>query len=201
MRNRDRWNVIAVGREGTLTVSHVLGHGTVALPSDYVRSSVRLGYAATAHGHQGDTVDVGIAIVTNATSHRCLYVGATRGREENRLLVVTDEPDTAMARDILEQVLTNDRADVPAVVQRRNLAAQGHRTPERPERARARSAEEELAHARRALDHARAHAEPYVEALQQVKASVDADEQALRSARAALAGAPNLAPPRIDAVR
>jgi len=124
VRNRERWQVTAAGRDGSLTVSRLDGHGTVALPADYVRSHVRLGYAATAHGHQGDTVDVGLTIVTPATSHRSLYVGATRGRQENRLLVVTDEPDLAEARDVLEQVLSNERADVPAVVQRRRLAAQ-----------------------------------------------------------------------------
>ena len=36
----------------------------VTLPADYVREHVRLGYAATEHGHQGDTVDVAIALVT-----------------------------------------------------------------------------------------------------------------------------------------
>lgn len=70
--------------DGALTVSHLGRHGTVTLPAD-VRSQVQLGYAATAHGHQGDTVDVGLTLVTAATIHRSLYVGATRGWDENRL--------------------------------------------------------------------------------------------------------------------
>ena len=92
----------------------------MTLPADYAASHVRLGYAATAHGHQGDTVDVSLTVVTAATTHRSLYVGATRGRHENRLLVVTDEPDAGPRRP--RTVLTNDRADIPAVAQRRNLA-------------------------------------------------------------------------------
>ena len=89
---------------------------------DYGRAHVWLGYAATAHGYEGDTVDVGLAIATEATSHRALYVALTRGRLENCVLVVADDLDDA--RDVLEKVLTNDRADIPAVAQRRNLAAQ-----------------------------------------------------------------------------
>lgn len=122
VRNRDRWTVQAIGRDGSLAVTHQADGGTVRLHADYARSHVRLGYAATAHGNQGDTVDVGLAVITPATSHRSLYVGASRGRQENRLLVVADDLDDA--RDVLEQVLTNDRDDVPAVVRRRELVEQ-----------------------------------------------------------------------------
>jgi AAA domain/TrwC relaxase len=80
VRNRDGWTVVDVGRDGSITVSHLQGNGQVTLPANYARAHVRLGYAATAHGHQGDTVDVGLAIVNETTSHRGLYVGATRGR-------------------------------------------------------------------------------------------------------------------------
>jgi hypothetical protein len=91
-----------------------------------------LGYAATEHGHQGDTVDVAIALVSSATTHRGLYVGATRGRDENRIHVITDTADVAEARDVLDAVLAFDRADIPAVTQRRHLA----REVSRPEPAR-----------------------------------------------------------------
>ena len=122
VRNRDRWTVTATHPDGALTVSQLGGHGTVTLPADYVAEHVRLGYAATEHGHQGDTVDVGIALVSAATTHRGLYVGATRGRDDNRIHVITDTDDLAEARDVLDGVLAHDRADVPAVTQRRHLA-------------------------------------------------------------------------------
>jgi hypothetical protein len=124
VRNRDRWIVTATLTDGALVASHLGGHGDVTLPAAYAREHVRLGYAATEHGHQGDTVDVAYALVTRATTHRGLYVGATRGRTANHFLVVTNTPDPAQARDVLEQVLTNDRVDVPAVTQRRHLAAE-----------------------------------------------------------------------------
>ncbi len=127
IRNRDRWTVQGIGRDGSLTVTQHGGGGVVTLPADYAREHVRLGYAATAHGNQGDTVDIGLAVVTPATSHRSLYVSATRGRDENRRLVVADDPD--QAREVLEQVLNNDRVDVPAVVRRRELLEQADSRP------------------------------------------------------------------------
>ena len=81
VRNRDLWVVTATHSGGAATVSHLGGHGTLTLPADYVGRHVRLGYAATEHGHQGDTVDVGITLVSTATTHRGLYVGMTRGRD------------------------------------------------------------------------------------------------------------------------
>jgi hypothetical protein len=62
-------------------VSSNTGGGSVTLPADYVREHVRLGYAATEHGNQGDTVTIGIELVSEATTRRGLYVGATRGRD------------------------------------------------------------------------------------------------------------------------
>ena len=98
------------------------GHGDVTLPADYVRDHVRLGYAATEHGWQSDTVDTAIALTSPATTRRGLYVAATRGREENTLCVITESDDIAEARDVLEAVLAADRADIPATTQRRTLA-------------------------------------------------------------------------------
>src|SRR5439155_3902841 len=61
-----------------------------------------------------------------ATTHRGLYVGATRGRDENHLYVIAETSDVAEARDLLDAVLARDRADVPAVSQRRHLAHHDH---------------------------------------------------------------------------
>lgn len=132
IRNRERWTVTAITDDGSLTVSPIRGHGTAVLPADYTRQHVRLGYAATEHGVQGDTVTAGIELATEATSRRGLYVALTRGQRDNTVLVVTDTHDIAKARDILERILTNDRVDLPATAQRRELAATDH-TPRRPE--------------------------------------------------------------------
>ena len=107
------------------------GHGAIRLPADYVRDHVRLGYAATEHGNQGATVDIAYELVDGVTTSRGLYVGATRGREGNQFLVVTDTNDPGDARDLLDQIITHDRADLPATTQRRNLAATQPATPTR----------------------------------------------------------------------
>ncbi|MHC4911011.1 MAG: hypothetical protein ACYTF9_14990, partial [Planctomycetota bacterium] len=106
---------------------------------DYVREHVRLGYATTEHGIQGDTVSVGAELASEATTRRGLYVGATRGRDENLILVITESHDIAEALDVLERVLANNRADLPAIAQRRELAAaarmpRGQDRPEPPKR-------------------------------------------------------------------
>ncbi len=95
----------------------------MTLPADYVHDHVRLGYAATEHGWQSDTVDTAIAVTSPVTTRRGLYVAATRGSDINTLCVVTESDDIAEARDVLEAVIAADRADVPATTQRRNLAA------------------------------------------------------------------------------
>ncbi len=122
VRNRDTWTVTAINIDGALTVTHHGGHGEITLPLDYVRNHVRLGYAATEHGWQSDTVDTAIAPASAVTTRRGLYVAATRGRDENLLSVITDSNDTADARDVLETILHADRADIPATTQRRTLA-------------------------------------------------------------------------------
>ncbi len=186
VRNRDLWTVLDVRRDGSLTVSHRDGHGQVTLPADYARAHVRLGYAATGHGYEGDTVDVSLGVVTPATSHRGLYVAATRGRQENQLLVVADDP--AHARDVLEQVLTNDRADLPAIVQRRHLAAQVPGPRRRPTGLR--EAEQAVTVAGRALDNTRQRAAPHLRLLAAAEADLEAAETELRASRAARAEAP-----------
>jgi conjugative relaxase-like TrwC/TraI family protein len=132
IRNRDQWTVTAVGRDGSLTVTSLRGHGRVVLPAEYVREHVRLGYAATEHGVQGATTTIGIELASTATTRRGAYVGVTRGRQENTVLVVTDSHDLDEARDILDRIITIDRADVPATTQRRELAALDRPPTHRP---------------------------------------------------------------------
>jgi conjugative relaxase-like TrwC/TraI family protein len=131
VRNRDTWTVIEIGTDGSLTVSRERGPGAVSLPADYVNEHVRLGYAATEHGYQSDTLDHSISLVSTATTRRGLYVAATRGRDDNVFCVMTDSDDIAEARDTLETILAYDRADIPAVTQRRVLADQQPRAASR----------------------------------------------------------------------
>lgn len=119
VRNRDRWTITTIKPDGALEVTSLDDDRTVTLPTDYVTEHVHLGYAATEHGAQGETADASLTIVTDATTNRGLYVGATRGRNTNLILTVADDRDHAVER--LTHVITNDRTDLPATVQRRHL--------------------------------------------------------------------------------
>lgn len=132
VRNRETWTVKGINDEGAITVSSNGGAGAVTLPAEYCCEHVRLGYAATEHGNQGDTTTVGMEVVSEVTTRRGLYVGITRGREENLIIVVTESHDPEEARDnILERVLASERADLPAIAQRRALAQEARPAQER----------------------------------------------------------------------
>jgi conjugative relaxase-like TrwC/TraI family protein len=129
VRNRELWTITKINPNGDLTAQRLGSNDQVTLPSKYVAEHVHLGYAATEHGNQSDTQHASLTLVTPTTTGRGLYVAMTRGRETNLAYVITAEPSIEAARTVLEAVLARDRADVPAVVQRRQLAAQ---TPTRP---------------------------------------------------------------------
>ena len=122
VRNRDRWTVTATHHDGSVTARSQSGEATVTLPAGYVREFVQLAYATTEHGNQGITTDQSITLVTGTTTGRGLYVGATRGRDDNHLLIVTEQHTEQEAMDVLGRVLATDRADTPAVTHRRQLA-------------------------------------------------------------------------------
>jgi len=123
VRNRDYWTINHITPTGELTVTRIDGHGTVTLPNKYVSEHVQLGYAATEPGNQSDTTNRSITLATGATTCQGLYVGATRGRDENLICVVTDTHHPAEALDVLQRILATDRTDQPAIATRRELAA------------------------------------------------------------------------------
>jgi conjugative relaxase-like TrwC/TraI family protein len=87
VRNRHVWTVTDTHADGSLTVAHP-DRGTVDLTADYVARHVELGWAVTGYGTQGDTVDVGIAVLEPSTTRNHAYVAMTRGRQANHALVV-----------------------------------------------------------------------------------------------------------------
>ena len=122
VRNRDRWTVTATHDDASITARSPTSEATVTLPATYVSEFVQLAYATTEHGNQGITTDTSITLVTGTTTGRGLYVGATRGRDLNELLVVTDQHSEREAIEVLACALATDRADLPAVTHRRQLA-------------------------------------------------------------------------------
>ena len=111
--NRQSWIVQRVEQDGTLRVREA-GSGrkwqrTVDLPAEYVAEHAHLSYAATAYGVQGATVAGSHTILTDATSAAGVYVGMTRGREQNLLHVVAESQE--QAREQFVAAMERDRAD------------------------------------------------------------------------------------------
>ncbi len=125
VRNGDRWTVLAVGRDQSLTVANGSGW-RVRLPAEYVRADVDLGYASTIHGAQGLTVDSMHGVLSGQESRQQLYTMMTRGRHANHVYVtaVGDGDPHALLRpevvrpptptEVLEDVLARDDSAVSA---------------------------------------------------------------------------------------
>ena len=67
-----------------------------------------LGYASTAYGVQGVTVEGAHPVLDEATSAADLYVGLTCGTDKNTLHLIAENAD--QARDQFIQAMTRDRA-------------------------------------------------------------------------------------------
>ena len=93
VRNRARWRVVARDETGALQVEPLAGATRVRLPPDYVAEHLGLAYALTIHKAQGATSDEALVLVDDKLTAAQLYVAMSRGREENRALVVTDTVD------------------------------------------------------------------------------------------------------------
>lgn len=112
VRNGDRWQVLSRRPDGSLLLSSLDGRGKVSLPGDYVRENVALAYAATVHKAEGVTTDEAVLVVDKATTAEHVYVGLTRGRQQNVVCVACEPADdghrrlpAGSAHDVLVNVI------------------------------------------------------------------------------------------------
>ncbi|MGY5884164.1 MobF family relaxase [Modestobacter lacusdianchii] len=134
VKNGDRFNVQAVGRDGALDVVHTGTGRRITLPASYVAEHVQLGYATTVHGAQGITADICHTVLTGGESRQLLYVALSRGRAANHLYLATvGDGDShsivtpaavfpPTATDLLASMLARDGAQISAAGARRALA-------------------------------------------------------------------------------
>ena len=87
IRNGDLWTVLALRPDGGLDVQRLDGGARAQLPTEYVASSVELGYATTISRAQGATVDRARVLVEPGMTREQLYVALTRGRATNEAYV------------------------------------------------------------------------------------------------------------------
>lgn len=119
VRNRQTWTVTATHVAGSLTATHP-ERGTVTLDPRYVARHVELGWAVTGYGNQGDTVDIGIAVLQPGTTRNHTYVAMTRGRDENHALIL-DPDDTTNPADALTDIITRPTRGESALAVRDRL--------------------------------------------------------------------------------
>ncbi|MGA8296573.1 MAG: MobF family relaxase [Acidimicrobiales bacterium] len=118
VRNGDRFEVTARGEDGGLSVRSLDQKLRLNLPPAYVEEHVALSYALTVHKAQGSTTDKAVVLVDEAMTRPQFYVGMTRGREENRVLVVSaaDDLDDGTSKEtppleVLKAVLRREGRD------------------------------------------------------------------------------------------
>ena len=111
--NRQQWIVQHITEDGTITAREASSGRklprTVRLPAYYISEHAHLSYATTTYGVQGATTNRSHTILTDATSAASVYVGMTRGRNENLLHIVAD--NHAEARTQFVAAMERDRAD------------------------------------------------------------------------------------------
>ena len=108
VRNGDRYTVLAPTQAGGLLVDDLTGKGRTMLPPTYVAEHVEHGWATTIDGAQGATTDIAILLVRPGIDREHLYVGLTRGREENHAYVapqVDEDHEHSPAGDTDAQAL------------------------------------------------------------------------------------------------
>jgi conjugative relaxase-like TrwC/TraI family protein len=117
VKNRDRWTIEAIHRDGAITVDGRTGR--VRLPGAYVAEHVELAYAQTCHASQGRTVGRSFLYLDAPTGAAGIYVPMTRGRESNEAFVVIRGEETPA--DVVAEALTRTWIDRPAVAVRAEL--------------------------------------------------------------------------------
>ncbi|MBK5221816.1 MAG: hypothetical protein JJE52_02850 [Acidimicrobiia bacterium] len=119
VRNRHTWTVTQLHGSGAITVAHP-DRGTVTLPDAYVDRHVELGWAVTGYGNQGDTVDIGLAVLEPGTTRNHAYVALTRGRHTNHAWI-PDPTGTLDPADALANMIDRTPNAGSALAIRRQL--------------------------------------------------------------------------------
>jgi hypothetical protein len=115
VENRQNWVVRNITDEH-LTLASVSDSSTLRhITRDYASSHLHLGYASTVYGVQGETTER--SIVGPGIDAAGLYVGLTRGRSQNEVIVLASSVEAAktelaasMQRHLSEETIEKSRA-------------------------------------------------------------------------------------------
>ena len=141
------------------------------MPVAYLEQSAELAYAGNVYTSQGMTVDTARLVVSAGMNREMLYVGMTRGREENTAHVVTGPPDPAGLTRAEREAFARRALERAGDLLRQGEAAAAlavPRTPPEPDGMRDRAPWEAVLAAAMARD------APELTALEQVRAAQEA---------------------------
>lgn len=121
VENRQNWVVRTITEEH-LTLASVSDSTTLRrVTREYTSSHLHLGYASTVHGVQGETTER--AIVGPGVDAAGLYVGLTRGRAHNDVVVVAGTAEAAKTElaATMRRLLSEETIEKSNVAARREL--------------------------------------------------------------------------------
>ncbi|WP_431198032.1 AAA family ATPase [Leifsonia xyli] len=115
VQNRQHWVVKGITREHVILASSADSTDLKRVTHEYAQAHMHLGYASTVYGVQGETTDR--ALVGPGVDAAGLYVGLTRGKQKNDIVLVAPTPASAksqlvemMQRQAIEETLDASRA-------------------------------------------------------------------------------------------
>jgi len=115
VQNRQHWVVKRITAEHVILASSADSTDLKKVSHEYAHAHMHLGYASTVYGVQGETTDR--ALVGPGVDAAGLYVGLTRGKEKNDIVLVAPTEASArtqlvemMQRQSIEETLDASRA-------------------------------------------------------------------------------------------
>ncbi|MEV8213956.1 AAA family ATPase [Leifsonia sp. NPDC077715] len=134
VQNRQNWIVRQVAGDHVLLASANDSTDLRKITHAYAGSHLHLAYATTVYGVQGETTDV--SVVGPGVDAAGLYVGMTRGKTDNRAIVLaptraraTEQLVETMQRQAVEETIDKSRT---AAREELNRAARGDTGPNQP---------------------------------------------------------------------
>lgn len=134
VQNRQGWVVKKITSERVVLVSTSDSSDLRSVGHDYARSHLHLGYATTVYGVQGETTD--LSLVGPGVDAAGLYVGLTRGKLDNSVIVVAASQASAkshllemMQRGSIEETLQASRTAARVEFNRAAQALSGPSAP------------------------------------------------------------------------
>ena len=107
VENRQNWVIARISDESILLAAATDSTQLRTVRHEYAAQHLHLGYASTVYGAQGETTDR--SLVGPGVDAAGLYVGLTRGREDNNLILTC--PSTRAAKSELIAMLQRGRVE------------------------------------------------------------------------------------------